>query len=69
MLAQPSIEGEFSSVDDPGSDWMSSRGDQSPKAGIASAAAPMKAHKPAAPLAARPLREATCSIFPSPNRR
>jgi hypothetical protein len=38
MLAHPSIDGEFTSVDDPGSVSISARADQSPKDGIAKAA-------------------------------
>ena len=39
ILAQPSIDDEFTSVDDPGSDSTSDSPDQPPKGGIARAAA------------------------------
>src|SRR5690242_345268 len=61
MLVHPSIEGEFSCVEDPGSDSMSMRGDQSPNAGIAAAATAVRAQSP---VAARRTREATCFMFP-----
>ena len=67
MLVHPSIEGEFSSVDELGSDWMSIRGDQSPNAGIATAATAVSAQRPAAPVAASCSREANCFMFP-PNQ-
>jgi hypothetical protein len=60
----PSIDGEFNSVEDPGSDWMSTRGDQSPNAGIAMAAAAVITQSPVAPAAARPVRKASCFIIP-----
>jgi hypothetical protein len=51
MLAQPSIDGEFTSVDDPGSDSTSTSPDQSPNGGMAMAATAVKAQTPAAPAA------------------
>src|SRR4029079_12426302 len=58
MLVHPSIEGEFSSVDELGSDWMSIRGAQSPNPGTATAAPAVSARRPAAPVAASCSREA-----------
>jgi hypothetical protein len=56
MLAHPSMDGEFTSGDDPGSDSISARADQSPKDGIARALAVIP-QRPAAQATRRSPRE------------